>query len=892
MPLDLEQLPTCSLEEALAQDHLLITPEQRLARRFLVASLHVVCPKLDIPVVEPRIHHLPGWLNDLVDGALLRHERISPPLHLRLIGLLEEHFLWQRVIEADGSQSRDSLLTDPADTAVQASRAHHMAAHWQIGSGVEGDSEWHTFLSWKHQYLHLCRKKGIVDSVCRLQDIAAALHKEELEFDRDRITLCGFVEPTTLERELLSCVCKQGMDVFRLDSPHGDLVETAPRICADVETETRMAASWARRMLSRGARRILVAMPALQSRRLDIARVFQQTLNPEDPWPLESSKHRIWNINCGIVSGGRRDVGTALRLLDLCHPPRDLWTSREISQLIRAPGLGRSEAEREARARLDVRFRRLSRCRWSLADFISMVESWDDISNRLPSLLEQSRSLCRILESTRAVTEPVRFLENILQACAWPGDLPMAPESLHDFAEQLERLNQVHQLVSFRHPGEALEKLRDLGGKAMLHEYQNELSPIQIMKPEDACQQEFDAVWVLGLTDNAWPGEAETIPFLPLSAQESLPFCNRVQAFARAHRILDSIGHPPARGIVSYACSDGEQEYQPSTILSREPAPVVELPEPLPLAAHIIRSSFHHALEWQTDDHGPRLDSKRISQGVSWLACQASCPLVAFTRHRLHAGGLPNFPEDVLDNLARGRLIHDALENFWTSIKGNRELSVMSTTQRDRKLQEAIEYALDGFQQRTGVVLPRNVLHLEQRRMGRLLEDSFRHDLARSPFRIVCLETELEIRAGSLQFIGRVDRIEQLEDGKLLVVDYKTAAATRHSWLQTERLLTPQLPLYALCMQDARGAFILHVNLRESGWVGSIAADACDQRATNSRFRIEDWDSLQQQWRCLVERLAQEIVSGHAGAQVYDEKNIGFQPEKIMLRSHPRHDCQ
>ena len=73
--------------------------------------------------------------------------------------------------------------------------------------------------------------------------------------------------------------------------------------------------------------------------------------------------------------------------------------------------------------------------------------------------------------------------------------------------------------------------------------------PIQILGPLESAQLEFDHLWVLGLTDEAWPRVPRPNPLLPIELQRSrgvarcsaeweLGFARRMQAGWEASRPL------------------------------------------------------------------------------------------------------------------------------------------------------------------------------------------------------------------------------------------------------------------------------------------------------------------------------------------------------------------
>ena len=71
-------------------------------------------------------------------------------------------------------------------------------------------------------------------------------------------------------------------------------------------------------------------------------------------------------------------------------------------------------------------------------------------------------------------------------------------------------------------------------------------------------------------------------------------------------------------------------------------------------------------------------------------------------------------------------------------------------------------------------------------------------------FSVLEQEDSHVLTLGSLSLTLRPDRIDTLADGRRLVIDYKTGAVQRKSWLG-ERPADPQLPLYTLLDDTVAG---------------------------------------------------------------------------------------
>ena len=79
-----------------------------------------------------------------------------------------------------------------------------------------------------------------------------------------------------------------------------------------------------------------------------------------------------------------------------------------------------------------------------------------------------------------------------------------------------------------------------------------------------------------------------------------------------------------------------------------------------------------------------------------------------------------------------------------------------------------------------------------------------RAEARRAPFRVRAVEQESVVTLGPLTFNVRIDRIDELADGTIAIIDYKTGErATSADWFG-ERLRDAQVPLYADAGERAR----------------------------------------------------------------------------------------
>ena len=172
--------------------------------------------------------------------------------------------------------------------------------------------------------------------------------------------------------------------------------------------------------------------------------------------------------------------------------------------------------------------------------------------------------------------------------------------------------------------------------------------------------------------------------------------------------------------------------------------------------------------------------------------------------------------------------------------------------------------------------VPRRYLELEERRLQRLVSDWLDYEAARFEFEVLETEAERTVEIAGISLDLRLDRIDRLNDGTLLVVDYKTGSVTTKDW-ELPRPNDVQLPLYASCgLKDderlgglvfasvRRGApnqkgFAGHVgNARTTLFPGLNGAKSIVKQSLAGEMIIN--------WRNKIESLAKDFLAGRAEA--------------------------
>ena len=127
----------------------------------------------------------------------------------------------------------------------------------------------------------------------------------------------------------------------------------------------------------------------------------------------------------------------------------------------------------------------------------------------------------------------------------------------------------------------------------------------------------------------------------------------------------------------------------------------------------------------------------------------------------------------------------------------------------------------------------------------------------------------------------RMDRVDQLPDGSLIVIDYKTGKVALASWMD-ERPDEPQLPLYAVTAEGNIAAVVFgQIKHGEMKFVG-LADDTYGEEDSPalipdvkilSKSRVSksftDWGALVMYWETNLKTLAKNYRKGDARVDPY-----------------------
>ena len=246
--------------------------------------------------------------------------------------------------------------------------------------------------------------------------------------------------------------------------------------------------------------------------------------------------------------------------------------------------------------------------------------------------------------------------------------------------------------------------------------------------------------------------------------------------------------------------------------------------------------------------------------GTRILELQAKCPFRAFAEIRLGARSL-EVSEAGLNARDRGSLLHIVLEQVWSSLVTQAALKALSDDELRAVIRAGIEgafrhkYHKGAFED----AFEREIRLIEADRIETLVSQWLLLEKTRSPFTVESQEQTRRVTIGALQFDARIDRVDRLESGRELILDYKTGEATTDQW-EGQRPDSPQVPIYAIAHDQPIAAVAFARISTESCEFEGIAQQANalpDVAAGDVAARLAEW-------RLVFEKLAEEFMKGDA----------------------------
>ena len=469
-------------------------------------------------------------------------------------------------------------------------------------------------------------------------------------------------------------------------------------------------------------------------------------------------------------------------------------------------------------------------------------------------------------------------------------------ESWKECLDKLASLDSILGEINLR---QATETLTDIVQEHSFQMKTNE-SPIQAVGLLESSGMRFDHLWVMGCHSEILPALPSPNPFLPVEyrKQFNLPHSTAQRELEFAENSLRRLTASSKNIIFSFPAMENNSELKISPLLLplerlEEESQTPIIPDSHRLKDPVFKDKLLQLFE-ETVTLPASAQEKSVyaekgpGGGYAVIKDQAECPFRSFANHRLNTETL-EFSELDFDNRERGILVHQTLEFFWKEIRSlNSLLNLASNNRLQANIEAAAEKALASHHKSRFLKQPR-FYRLEKERIVNLLLSWLDLEMNRSEFEVLDQEKETSITVKGVKLRLRMDRIDQTNDGKIILIDYKTGDIKTNDWFG-DRIKEPQLPLYAF-KQSPHAILYGQVRKGSHKLTGAIDPAVTDVGVTAIKpKRISEltespdgleWGELLNYWKQKLTALTDQFLAGQTEVDPVDDsatcRNCGLQ---------------
>ena len=830
---------------------------------------------------SPQINTWEAWMQSLWQA----HSAHSSQICLNSAQLQQ---LFADIIEADIKQYKNdggpelaTLWNVPA-TAKTALDAWLLCHQWQISFTALKDSthiDHASFGRWATRLYARLSENNWISPVQIADNLLAA----DSSLRRDT-ALFGFDH---FNAQQLSFIQHQSskVNVSQINSEATPASTTLRYTFENTRAEWQQIGAWARHKLKHDPTlKLGIITPNIENVRTIASQCLREQLTPR--YIAEQNIPTPFHFSQGQPLTSVPIVGSALAGLDLLGTIE----FKQLVPIFLSNDWGNTAEQYSRTQLLNLLGKRIS-YQFDLFQLIQAISSLgSNTKEQQSSLLSKLIALQNIKSQHRGQHSIARWREifrQCLSTLGWPNsNLNSLEFQAHQAWERcLDDWLKLDSICKPMRLNKALHKLKQHCQQTQFQAQAELNAPVQIMGVLEAAELDFDAVWLAGFDEQAWPVAESANPFIPIhqqinagipTAKISLQFTYAEQKTAQLRALCEDVR-------VSFSREQADVTHAISPLFAEVAcADLTDLPKPFCLS-EVIREATP-SLMFERDDTGQALHADYAKGGTGLIQAQSACPFRAYAKYRLLVSELPT-PEIGIDNLERGSLLHAVLASIWTELKDASAL-------REHIQNGSLDTFIAGHTQ--GIVaqftqfssLGDGFIAAQAKRLNMLIAQWLHLEAKRPDFSVAACEQKIEHIIDGLKLNFTLDRVdtlhaskgETLSGGKRLIMDYKSGPCELKHWAG-DRPEQPQIPLYYLVLEQQASAAPIEalvfgqVKQGELRFVGvSHDEDILPDVTSLTKLRkntllakdMSEWADLKLKWDARLKTLVNEFQLGIA----------------------------
>lgn len=893
------------------QNLLIICPTARLVRAIQMDTAQTNRANGKTQWQSAPVNTLLGWLDGIIESEMLTGNIAQPQI---LLAPFNEQLLWEDVITQSLKKNAFGDLFDVSGLASAAIQANQYMVAWKLHIPRDQLSEEsRQFLQWQRAFVLACDKLNVLESVRYFDWQLDCLDQGKISLP-EHIAFAGFDQTAPQEQRFREILSKRGVQVSDYLTTRAQPATAQHIRLENIEAECRAAVAWAQASLMQNSKaklapmKIAIVAPQLSEVRNQLADLLDDTFYPTSMRPSLGDTTKNYNFSLGTPLIQQPIIQAVLNLLRVLNSYQLQQT--DISAILLSPFWSTNQQEADARALLDAKMREQLPIHLSLPRFVEFATKQHERGLNIAQLLTHLNAGIDISSNRAMPSQWVLTLNSMLNVLNWPGERSVTSiefQAISAWQKALLQLGKLDVLGKNYSPSEALQCMQQICTESIFQAETINQPSIQIVGIMEALSAPVDAMWVLQMNDHIWPPPARPNPLLPAFIQRaaSVPGADNHIQTAFAANIQQRLLHSTNTIIFSSSKTQGESQLRVSPLITNVPvlenvvlaSTLAEQLSQLKFNSSEFNSSgdadlTHMNLEYLHDHMAPAIQAgEHVSGGTGLFKAQAICPAWAFYQYRLGAKALKT-PSNGLDNMDRGSLVHSVLEQFWRpgEFRHFADLRDMTADSFAQAINTAIRHTLQDFAKHNNIA-SNALLVLEHERLYKLIAAWLQYEKEHGvSFKIIDCEAEKKGHICGIEITLKIDRIQQLENGGLAFIDYKTGQEPKMTSWNEERIIEPQLPIYAAFGGDESPISSVQfawVKIAEHKFIG-VSSDNFeaepDKRKPKFIQQFDDWQSLLNHWKASIETIAQEIKMGEAAVKFNHENDLMYCEVLPLLR--------
>ncbi len=795
---------------------------------------------------------------------------------------IEEQLLWEKIIQNDLKKKKlpDSQIKDITNKVIDADKR---IRQYKINKDELKKNETHLeiklFNEWREQFNNNCNDNKYLSRHSFIE-LFIEKQKQYTIVNNQELCLIGFDYNSPLHQDLIDTLAEKNK--IKTYKNQLDKVKIRKIRCAQPDNEIKAVIEWIK---INKKKKLLVISPALSKYQIKLQNEIDREIQPDIY--KEFNKSDVYNSNLQRPLSNEPIIRAAINLLKLNNPNQItfklIYESLLFNNWIDSEGY----KNREQLANY-INAKKIPNI--TIKSLKNIIKKDSKIKNLKLDSLIKTLSLIEKNQTSWAkkkkINEWISITEQYWNEIKLSKINDLLTFEINNLSSLFKSLNQLKINKIINSP----VKFDDYW-EVLFTQLENWPAPninddfyIDINGYDENPVKKYDAIWLMNMNENHWPGKNEFNPFIPKKLQKKYHIFDEVY--------IDTIDTIRKKRLENFGVdiTYSHSHFDGETLLIPSPGYFDEFDEEIKPNIE-KQNDVKKFQELIKDDTAPRIvNNINISGGIRCLENFQICPAWAFYETRLHASPFQENEQEEISKMSRGNLAHKVLENFWKTCKTSSNLAKMSEKDLKVTIYTLIKQIM-ALHKINYPYLTTRQIKLESNYLKDIIYQWLYYEKTeRSKFKTIKCEESYSVKINRINFNVKIDRIDEYEDKTKILIDYKTGNIDPNPIPQKSPIKNLQIPIYTAFTKikniSATGIGRLHNNNIKLIGLSNYTQDPIDGGLKNySQSKNEGlWSNLINLWRDDIYKLAAGYLNGNASVIYIKEDDLRYCTVKPLLR--------